>query len=105
MRITGAGRRGQNFSGPPWTAAAAYSGGTMRATALVLLLLAPAAPAFDLAEALPLTDRILMIHVKEGHAVHHRKGQKRDEGERIVLMPLDAAAASRPVAWTVTCAD
>ena len=66
---------------------------------LALLLLSPDA------EALPLTDRILMVHVKEGHAVHHQKGKKRDEGEKVILTPLDAAAASRPEAWTVTCPD
>jgi len=66
---------------------------------LALLLLSPDA------EALPLTDRILMVHVKEGHAVHHQKGKKRDEGEKVILTALDAAAASRPEAWTVTCSD
>lgn len=57
------------------------------------------------AEALPLTDRILMVHLKEGRAVHHQKGRKRDEGERILLTPLDAAAACRVDAWTVICPE
>src|SRR5687768_14457852 len=57
------------------------------------------------AEALPLTDRVLMVHVKEGHVVHHVKGKKRDEGERVVLKPLDVDAAGRPEAWTITSGD
>src|SRR6185295_8530480 len=56
-------------------------------------------------EVLPLTERILMVHVKEGHVIHHQKGQKRDQGERVVLTQLDAAAASRAEAWTVSCPD
>jgi endoglucanase len=57
------------------------------------------------AEALPLTERILMVHVKEGHVVHHVKGKKRDEGERVVLKQLDVEAAGKPDAWTVKSAD
>src|SRR5687767_4894566 len=72
---------------------------TLCATLAVLLL-----SSMDV-EVLPLTDRILMVHVKEGHAVHHAKGRKRDEGEKIVLTPLDVASACRPEAWTVTCAE
>ena len=45
------------------------------------------------AEALPLTDRILMVHVNEGHAVHHQKGKRRDEGEKVILTPLDSTAS------------
>jgi len=77
------------------------------ATILSALLALPVGdpPGLEVAEALPLTERILMIHVKEGHAVHHQKGQKRDEGEKIILMPLDTAAASRPEAWTLKSVD
>ncbi len=57
------------------------------------------------AEILPLTERILMVHVSEGRAIHHQRGQKRTDGERVEIAPLDTAAASRPEAWRVTCAD
>src|SRR4029450_2289251 len=60
---------------------------------LATLLLSPD---MEGAEALPPTDRILMVHLKEGHVVHHRKGQRRDDGERVILTALDVAAASRP---------
>ncbi|HEY3319764.1 MAG TPA: glycoside hydrolase family 9 protein [Planctomycetota bacterium] len=73
--------------------------------ALALALLAPALFAFDLTEALPLTDRIVMIHIKEGHALHHKKGQKRTDGESVVLTPLDTATASKTENWKITCAD
>jgi hypothetical protein len=61
-------------------------------------------PDMEGAEALPLTDRILMVHLKEGHVVHHQKGQRRDAGERVILTELDAAAASRIEGWTIACA-
>jgi len=70
--------------------------------ALPVLASSPAR-SYDLVEALPLAERIIMVHVDEGHAVHHRRGQKRTEGERIVLTQLDAVAACRPDAWTVSC--
>ena len=72
---------------------------------LGLALLCANGQAFDLVEALPLTDRIIMIHIKEGHAVHHQKGQKRTEGEKIILTQLDPASACKSEAWTVSCAD
>src|SRR5262245_3600910 len=61
-------------------------------------------PDMEVAETLPLTDRILMVHLKEGHVVHHQKGQRRDAGERVILTELDAAAASRLEGWTISCA-
>lgn len=70
-----------------------------------IVLFSLPAPAFDQVEVLPLTERIVMVHVKEGHVLHHRKGQKRDEGEKVVLTPLDVQAASRPEAWTVSCQE
>lgn len=73
---------------------------------LMALFLATAAalPAMDLVEVLPLTDQIVMVHVRDGHAVHHQKGQKRGDGEAIVGTPLDTTAAVVPTAWTLTCA-
>jgi endoglucanase len=71
----------------------------------ILLFLAHSAFAFDLVEALPLTERIVMIHIKEGHAVHHQKGQKRDQDEKVILTVLDTAAATKLDAWTITSAD
>jgi endoglucanase len=48
-----------------------------------------------------LTDRILLLHVKEGHVVHHQKGQPRS-AEKVVIDPLDVAAAMRPDSYTLT---
>jgi hypothetical protein len=75
------------------------------ALAALLFSLDGGPPAMDLVEVLPLTERILMVHLQEGHAVHHRKGQKRDEGEKVLLMQLDTAAACRAEAWTVKSSD
>ncbi len=63
------------------------------------------ASGMEAAEALPLTERILMIHLKEGHAVHHQKGRRRDDGEKVIVTLLDAAAASRAEAWTLSSVD
>ena len=73
--------------------------------ALALVLRPAAAQDFDLVEALPLTERILMVHIDEGHAVHHQKGQKRTDGEKVILAQLDTAAACRPENWTVACSE
>lgn len=74
----------------------------MRLPLLVALVMsAYAAPAMDVVEALPLTERIIMVHVDEGHVVHHKKGQKRGE-ERVVATPLDIAAAGNVASWTIT---
>ena len=77
-------------------------------TILTLLLLSLAASLaagdqprpFDRVEVLPLTERIIMVHVVEGRAIHHRRGEKRTDS-RVELTPLDAAAAQRPESWTV----
>ena len=58
--------------------------------------------AMDLVEALPLTERVLMVHVDEGHVEYHGKGQKRSE-EKVIATALDVTAASAPASWTITC--
>lgn len=70
---------------------------------LALLVLLSTAPAYDLVEVLPLTERVVMVHVDEGHVVHHVKGQKRNQ-EKVVATPLDVGAATATTAWTITCA-
>ena len=70
----------------------------------LLPLFASLAPAFDLVEALPLTERIVMVHVKEGHAVHHQRGEQRSDHEAVILTPLDVAAATAVGNWTIGAA-
>jgi endoglucanase len=70
----------------------------------VLLVLISTASAYDLVEALPLTERVVLVHVDEGHVLHHTKGQKRSE-ESVVLTQLDVAAASAQTTWTITAAN
>jgi hypothetical protein len=52
---------------------------------------------------LPLTDRVLMLHLDEGYVIHHRRGMARSD-ERVVASPLDTAAASRPETYHVRSA-
>jgi hypothetical protein len=84
-------------------------GRTLRGAAAVLSILAagaaplPARPP-DLVELLPLTENWLMVHVDDGHVVHHGKGQKRTQ-ERVEATPLDAARADRPESWTISSPD
>ena len=68
------------------------------------ILLARAAPGTEVVEVQPLDDRILMLHFRDGHVVHHGRGQSRSE-ERVVTSPLDTAAASRPESYEVVSAD
>jgi hypothetical protein len=42
----------------------------------------------------PLTDRILMVHFKDGYVEHHKKGQPRSQ-EIVITDPLDLGAATR----------
>lgn len=69
--------------------------------AIPLLTVAAQTDRFELAEALPLTERVVMIHIVEGRVIHHQRGQKRDS-ERVEILPLDVAAASQPETWTVS---
>ncbi len=52
-------------------------------------------------EALPLTDQIIMLHFNEGHVIHHQRGQSRSD-EKVIISPLDTAAASNPSSYEVT---
>ncbi len=70
-------------------------------SSLALLAGCGALSAFDLVEARPLTERIIVVHVDEGHVQFHQKGQKRTD-DRMVMTPFDAAAVARPEAWTIT---
>ena len=69
---------------------------------LVMTSLVLAGP--ELVEALPLTDRIVMLHLDEGHVVHHGGGMARSD-ERVIASPLDTAAASRPETYRVASTD
>lgn len=70
----------------------------------LLLAAASSAHAAEVVEVLPLTDRILMVHVDDGRVVHHTLGQPRTQ-ERAMVDPLAAEAASRAEAWRVTSVD
>ncbi|HWH69255.1 MAG TPA: cellulase N-terminal Ig-like domain-containing protein, partial [Candidatus Sulfotelmatobacter sp.] len=69
-----------------------------------LLCLASAVPAAELLEALPLTDRIVMLHFNEGHVIHHQRGQSRSE-EKVVVSPLDTTSASRTPSYSIRSPD
>lgn len=67
---------------------------------VLLLLTAIPLPAAEVAEILPLTDRILMVHFTEGRVEYHRRGQPR--GADIVhTHPLDTKKASAPASFTL----
>ncbi len=57
--------------------------------------------AFDLVEALPMHSRLVMVHVDEGHVLHHGLGQPRQD-DRVEVKLLDTAAATRADQWSVT---
>jgi endoglucanase len=70
---------------------------------LTLLSRGPASAA-RIVEVLPLTDRILMVHIAEGTVVHHQRGTPRSD-EKVVIDPLDTVAASRLDAYSLTSTD
>ena len=78
---------------------------TWKALALLVFALASfRICASDLLEALPLTDRIVMLHFKDGYIVHHQRGQSRSE-ETVAVNPLDTAAASLASSYAITSVD
>src|SRR3954463_7098890 len=52
-------------------------------------------PAFEAVEAMPLTERIVRVHVVEGHVDYAGKGKTHDK-DLLVYKPLDVAAAADP---------
>ena len=52
------------------------------------------------ADAWPLTERIVMVHVDDGYVRHHAKGQKRGQ-EQVIATPIDATAAAGTGVWAV----
>ncbi len=69
------------------------------------LLIACWSPAVDngpeLVDIGPITDQIILVHLNEGHVVHHGLGQKRSD-EKVIIAPLDIAAASDPSSYRIT---
>ena len=45
-----------------------------------------------------------MLHFDEGHVIHHKRGMARSD-ERVIVHPLDAAAASRPASYRISSTD
>ncbi len=68
------------------------------------LAVSNSSPGSDLVAIQPLTDGILMLHFKDGHVEHHKRGEPRSQ-ETVVVSPLDVEAASKPVAYAVTSPD
>src|SRR5258708_37038504 len=58
----------------------------------------------ELAELLALTDRWLVVHVVDGHVVHHGKGEK-GAAERAIVTRIDATRADKPGTWSILSPD
>jgi len=58
----------------------------------------------ELVELLPLTDRWLIVHVIDGHVVHHGKGEK-GAAERAIVARIDTARADKPSTWSLLSSD
>lgn len=67
---------------------------------LNLLAIASIGAAADVVSVLPLTDRIVMVHLNEGKVIHHKLGQKRSD-EKVVIDPLDVVKATRPATFSL----
>ena len=70
----------------------------------VLALSGLPAHAADVKDALPLTDRIIMLHFNEGHVIHHLAMHPRSD-EKVIISPLNVEAAAKPQSYTITSAD
>ena len=70
---------------------------------LLFITTASFAAAADLREAVPVTDRIVQIYVRDGHGVY--PGAHGATPERIDEVPLDLAAAESAESWSVFSKD
>lgn len=78
--------------------------GICKASLLLLLALARAAHASDILDCGPLTDRIVLVHFKDGYVIHHKRGEARTH-ETVITDPLDTAAAENPASYTIESPD
>ena len=70
----------------------------------VLLLAVLPLHASDLLSVQPLTDRIVMLHFKDGHVDYHKRGEP-DAKDKVVTDPLDVAAAAKPDSYSIESTD
>lgn len=63
-----------------------------------------AATASDVVAVQPLTDKMIMLHFRDGYVEHHKRGEPRSQ-EKVIVKPLDAAAASLAESYSVSSAD
>lgn len=75
----------------------------VRAVALLALAVMPSSFAFasDVVEVAPLTDQVILIHLNDGHVVHHLKGQKRSD-ETVISDPLDVVKAGQSQSYSLS---
>lgn len=73
------------------------------ALAVMFSFTAPARSA-SVVEVLPVHERLLMVHLSEGHVEHHTLGMPRGD-EKVIISPLDVAAASKTSAYRITSSD
>jgi endoglucanase len=74
------------------------------ALAIACALLSQVGAASEVIEVRPLTDRIVMLHINDGHVVHHTRGRPRAD-EKIVAEPLDTQLASQARSYSIASAD
>jgi len=70
----------------------------------LLLFVALPLRASDLLSVEPLTDRILMLHFKDGNIVYHKPDEPMEKDE-VTTDPLDLETASKPASYTIDSAD
>ncbi len=73
-------------------------------TCIIFIFLIFSARGSDLVDLLPLTNNILIVHFKDGYAVHHKRGQQRGN-ESVVTDPLDIAKAMMPGSYSISSGD
>lgn len=74
------------------------------ACVMIALLMVSVAAASDVVDILPLTDRIVMIHLDDGKVSHHTLGQSRSD-EKVMVVPLDVNAAGRTDSYQLSSPD
>lgn len=58
----------------------------------------------DIAEIIPLTRNILMVHIREGYAIYHKNGEKRSN-ESVVVKALNLTEALKLTSYSIISTD
>jgi|GEM_PF-626263 len=79
---------------------------TFKQLPLIFFLLFVSSKLFasDVIEILPLTNKVIMVHLKDGYAIYHKNGEQRSH-ESVVVQLLNVTEAAKTASYVISSAD